>query len=137
AEDIILRFNGRTVDTMRALPRIVAETPVGSQTAVEVWRSGRTVQLSVVVGELEEAEASGQLAAFVSDGAGVDLLGMTLSPVDRAARDRFDLTDGIEGLVVTDLDGDGPAADAGLRVGDVVLKGGQTDIRSPDDLERL
>ena len=137
AEDIILRFDDRPIDSMRALPRIVAETPIGARTPVEVWRDGRIQQLTVVVGELEEAEATGRLAAFVADGAGVDLLGMTLSQVDGAARDRYDLTDGVEGLVITDVDGDGVAADADLKVGDVVLKVSQTDIRTAEDLERI
>ena len=37
--DVILTFNGKTVEKMRKLPRIVAETDVGKSVSVEVWRA--------------------------------------------------------------------------------------------------
>ncbi|MFX8903221.1 PDZ domain-containing protein, partial [Acinetobacter baumannii] len=42
AGDVILSFDGKPVTNMNALPRIVAETPIGKKAAVEVWRGGKS-----------------------------------------------------------------------------------------------
>lgn len=137
AEDVILRFNGQDVDEMRALPRIVAETRIGTEAEVLVWRKGAEERLTITVGELEEAEETGQLAAFVADEDGEEALDMTLSAVDRSLRERFDLTPGVSGLVVTAIEEGGAARRAGLRIGDVVLKVSQSDVGSIADLNRM
>ena len=55
--DVILKFDGQPVDTMRSLPRAVASTPIGKAVDVEVQRSGEVIHLTVTVGRLpEEAE---------------------------------------------------------------------------------
>ena len=56
AGDIVLSFDGKAIGKMRELPRIVAETKVGSIVNVEIWREGRKIDLTVVLGELEVAE---------------------------------------------------------------------------------
>jgi len=137
AEDVILRFNGRDVAEMRELPRIVAETRIGTEAEVIVWRNGARETLVVTVGELEEAEETGQVAAFVAGEDGEDTLDMTLSVVDRALRDRFDLTPGVNGLVVTDIEEGGAARRAGLRIGDVILKVSQGAVETVADLNRM
>ena len=50
--DVVLRFNNQDVREMRNLPRIVAETPVGREVPVVVWRDGREQTVNVTVGEL-------------------------------------------------------------------------------------
>ncbi len=52
AGDVILRFNNHEVREMRALPRIVADTPVGARVPVVVWRNGREMTVEVTLGEL-------------------------------------------------------------------------------------
>src|SRR6266446_5576459 len=54
ASDIILSFDGKTVESSSDLPRIVGSTRPGSQAAVEVWRKGAARKLSITVGELQE-----------------------------------------------------------------------------------
>src|SRR5690606_21688335 len=58
--DVILTFNCKPIEEMRALPRIFAETPVGKSVKVTVWRGGKEVPLSVELGEFPEEE---QIAA--------------------------------------------------------------------------
>ena len=64
--DVILKFDGQEVPIVRALPRIVAETGIGKAVAVEVWRKGKMVTLSVKIGELKEDE----VAALAAGGHG-------------------------------------------------------------------
>ena len=52
--DVILTFIGKKVEAMRRLPRIVAETPIGIDVPVELWRSGKKMKIIVRIGELEE-----------------------------------------------------------------------------------
>ena len=52
--DIILKFNGQDVKEMRNLPRIVAETPIGKEVPVALWRDGKEVTVQAKVGELPD-----------------------------------------------------------------------------------
>ena len=54
--DVILQFNGRTVPDMRKLPRMVAETPIGREVDVVVWRKGAEIVVKVVLGELDDEQ---------------------------------------------------------------------------------
>ena len=65
-----------------------------------------------------------------------DRLGATLAPITPAAREQLGLDDDVDGVVITSLDGTGLAADAGLEVGDVILQVGDTDVRSPSDVDQ-
>jgi len=126
--DVIVEFDGKEVDTMRALPRIVAETPIDSNVVVKFWRDGKVRRAKVTIGELEKAEEDGLLAENGSSreetmddkGADVDSLGMTVTPITPLARDTFGLSQSVEGVVVTKLEARGEAAKAGIMVGDVI-----------------
>ena len=54
--DVILSFNNQAVESMRMLPRIVAETRIGIDVPVEVWRKGAKKLVTAKIGELEKAE---------------------------------------------------------------------------------
>ena len=60
--DIITEFDGKPVDEMRSLPRIVAETPIDKDVTVRYWRDGKERKAKVSIGELEKAEDDGLLA---------------------------------------------------------------------------
>jgi serine protease Do len=140
--DVILSFDGKPIEEMRSLPRIVAETPVGKATKVVVWRKGRKVTLKVKLGEFPEEE---KVAAVSSRDSGsskkskaLKTLGLTLAPVNDELRSRFKLEDDAKGVVVIDVDADSPAAENGVRPGDVVRKIGpnQVAVRSPGQVRK-
>ena len=54
AGDVILKFNGIDIEKMIDLPRIVAESDVGSLANVQVWRKNKTIEFEVKLGELPE-----------------------------------------------------------------------------------
>src|SRR5690606_24352208 len=56
AGDVVLNFDGKNIDEMRVLPRVVAETKIGLEVPIEVWRKGQRKSFRVKVGELERAE---------------------------------------------------------------------------------
>ncbi|MEK9671716.1 MAG: Do family serine endopeptidase [Rhodospirillaceae bacterium] len=138
--DVILTFNKRDVNEMRKLPRIVADTEVGVDVPVEVWRENKKLNMTVQVGELKEDT---QVAARTEKGAGgevkpkvVDDLGVTLSAIDDNAMKKFKLSNDAKGVLVTDVLGAGPAAEKGVRPGDLIVEVGQEEVANPDDVAR-
>ena len=135
--DVILSFDGKSVDEMRKLPRIVAETPIDEEVEVVIWRKGGEATLDVTVGLLDETEeqvASAPTGNDAMPGEELETLGLTLSTINDAARQQFGLGDSVEGVVVTDVDAESPAGEKGLREGDVILEVSQEKVASPDDV---
>ena len=54
--DIILEFDGKRVDTMRKLPKLVAQTKVGKKVIVKIWRNQKLISKKVSLGRLESSE---------------------------------------------------------------------------------
>jgi len=65
------------------------------------------------------------------------VLGLTLARLDPRARQEFGIGEDIDGVVVVDVDQDSAAAEEGLRPGDVIRQVGQTEVRTPSDVNRL
>lgn len=133
--DVILSFDGKPVSDMRHLPRVVAATKAGKTVPVTVWRKRRKETMQVAVGRLQETEEAALDDASkdqpsVSDDATVSALGLTLSNITDALKDKFSLKDD-KGVVVTDVANDSPAAQKGLEPGDVILEASQEEIKNP------
>ena len=56
AGDIILEFDGKQVDTMRTLPKLVAQTEVGKKVEVKIWRNQKLITKKVLLGRLESSK---------------------------------------------------------------------------------
>ncbi|GAB4193129.1 MAG: DegQ family serine endoprotease [Thalassobaculales bacterium] len=138
AGDIVLKFDGKEVQDMRRLPRIVAETRIERSVPVEVWRDRKLVSLTAKVGELEEAEANNQIATVSPDRGDASQmvagLGMTLSPITGDLRQRFNLKGEAQGVVVTEVTPDSAASEKGIRPGDVIVEVGQEVVKSPREI---
>jgi serine protease Do len=141
--DIILKFNNQDVKEMRYLPRLVAETPIGQDVPVMIWRDGRQQTVTAKVGELPDDKT--QLASADSKDTGptapvtrpteISGLGLKLAPIDQATRDKFQLGDDQKGVVVTDVSPNGPAADRGMKTGDVIVEVQQQPVNTPADVQ--
>ncbi len=136
AGDVIIEFNGKPVKEMKDLPRIVAETPIGSKVPVKVMRKGKEVSVMAAVGRLEDGEklASAQVTEQSNDA--VETLGMMLSPMTDELRQRFNIDADVKGAVVTSVNSDGPAAEKRLEAGDVVTEAGEKAVENPGDVAR-
>ena len=55
AGDIILEFDGKRIDTMRTLPKLVAQTKVGKKVKLKIWRSQKLISKNVILGRLESS----------------------------------------------------------------------------------
>jgi len=138
--DVITRFDGRDVQQMRDLPRMVAETPVGKSVRVTVFRKGKTRTVRVKLGRLEEQEGTVTASAAESAPATPDTVelaasGLTISTLSASARAQYGLADDVAGVLVTDVSPDGAAADKGIAAGDVIVEVGQEPVTEPSAVE--
>ncbi len=135
--DVILKFNGRTVDESRKLPRIVAETEVGKTVDVVLWRDGRQRTVKVTLGELEKFDQA-NLSTSAPDTEeepverSIDELGLALSTITRATAEKYNLDSELDGVLITGVEGDSGAAEKGLRKGDVIVEVNQEKVSTPD-----
>lgn len=139
--DIILSYNDKQLTEMRFLPRMVAETKIGSRVMLKVWRNGRTETVPVTIGELDENEPPTHPAMKDNNTTqkspeGTKLLGLQVTPVNQTMRSRFKLEDGTKGLVILDIERSSEAAKRGLRRGDVIAQVNNNEANTPDIMEK-
>jgi serine protease Do len=132
--DVILSFDGMDVNDTRELVQRVANTEIGKEVRVVVFRDGGTQTLTVVLGRREEAEAI-PASAPAAEPAEEEILGLTVSAMTDELREQLGLPAGSEGLVVRDVAADSEAFEKGLRAGDVIAEAGQQAITTPAELE--
>ncbi|WP_411816107.1 Do family serine endopeptidase [Hyphococcus sp. DH-69] len=127
--DVILLFNRRNIDSVRDLTRAVADTPIGTTVPLVVLRDGRRVSVSVRVDRRETrmlaANSSGILPANAAKGSG-----LTLQEPTEEIRQAFGLPATVQGVVVTAVDPESPAAIV-LQPGDIILEIGWERVTRP------
>ncbi len=136
AGDVIIRFDGKDIVEMRDLPRMVAETAVGKDVRVVIWRKGQTQTLKVVLGLLEEGESAAKpdVDRPEAPAAAESALGMKLEPLTAKNRADYGLADGVKGVLVVEVDAAGAAAEKGVRPGDVIVEVAQEPVATPADV---
>ena len=137
AGDVVIAFNGKPIEEMRSLPRIVAESPIGKPIDMVVMRDGKKITLSVTLGVLEEAEEAGLLASTPTEQDTTtelnnDKLGFVLETLTPERREDFSVGDDINGVVIMDIVSGSPADDAGLMVGDIIRRVGKSSVDTLD-----
>ncbi len=127
--DVIVSLDGQRVSDGNELRNRVASTQPGSSVSLGLVRDGRRKAVSVQLGELRSAQAKSEGGGPAEGGR----LGLAVRPLgpDEAAQLHLDSK---EGLVVSDVDPAGPAADAGIRPGDVIQ---QVNHRAVGDVTAL
>ena len=128
--DVITSFDGKKIDRMRDLPRIVAETDIGAKVKVELFRQGKRETVTVTLGELEKAELAGVIknGSGQSDEFSFGSLGFSVANLNAALAEELGLDSDAIGVVVREVVPGSPAADKGLTVGDILRRYGQRPI---------
>jgi serine protease Do len=122
--DVVLRFDGRAIESQSDLPRIVGGTKPGTRATMTVWRKGAQRDLQVTVAEMAPEQQAARRGETPPRGAApANALGLTVS--DLPAERLREL--GVRGAVQVDSV-DGPAASAGLRPGDLILAINNVDV---------
>jgi serine protease Do len=130
--DIIVEYDGKQVDELNDLPRLVAATPVDETVSVKVFRDGKERTIKVKIGRLDDGEVA--LAADDEETGGA--LGLTVANVTPELVERYSL-ESDQGILITKIDPEGPAAEANLRVGDLVVEADGKEVGSVKEFEEL
>ena len=134
--DIILKFNGKPVDSSSDLPRIVGGTRPGSKASMEVWRKGATREVSVTVGELpEDRVATRDKGKPKPTEQAANRLGLVVTDLNAEQRRELKVNGGVS---VEDVRAN---SRADVRPGDVITavtsKGHTTELKSAEQFNRL
>lgn len=117
--DVVVQFNGKPVRDSRQLRLDAAETKPNSKVPIEVMREGSPRKLEVTVGQLPGTERLAKNDTENGQDTGT-LKGVAVSDLDNQAREQFKVPHDVKGAVVTEVQPDSPAAEAGLKPGDVI-----------------
>lgn len=139
-------MNGKPVESSGALTRGVATVPPGEKVTLTFLRKGseKKVTLQVARRPDEESLARGDFSGEQQDeesGTGGEpekskvKLGITVQPITPELATRLDAAPG-DGLVVVDVDPEGPAARAGIREGDIVVEVNRERVKAPADVAK-
>ncbi|HSR13226.1 MAG TPA: PDZ domain-containing protein, partial [Thermodesulfobacteriota bacterium] len=112
--DVIVKFDGKDIDEMNELPKLVASTPVGKEVEAEVLREGKPLKLKFKVGELKEEAA----AAPTEEKAKIEL-GMSVQELTPEMARQLQMKEA-SGVIVTQVESGSAAEEAGVQRGDVI-----------------
>lgn len=137
AGDVILKFDGKTINNSADLPRMVGATRPGGRSVVQVWRKGATRDINVIVGEVpDEKQAGAKVQRGKPTEQAANRLGLVVSEL--TAEQKRELKMG-SGLLVEDVRGQGLRSD--LRAGDIVIaliaKGATTEVKTVEQFNKL
>jgi serine protease Do len=118
AGDVITAINGHAVKDAHDLARQIGAMAPGAEAKLTLWHKGEEKSLSLKLGELPKDREARAAPAGSSSGTDVPKFGLTLAPAGQVAGS------GSEGVVVTEVDANGLAAEQGLKTGDVILEVG-------------
>jgi serine protease Do len=139
--DVVVKFDGKDVKEMRDLPRIVADTPVGKDVQVVVIRKGKEETKTVKLGRLEDGEKQAALetkkeVAPEEKPVVKKALGLDLANITAELRKKHNLKDKVQGVLITGVDPNSPAAEKHLVPGMVIAEVQQQTVSTAADLQK-
>jgi len=129
--DVVIKFNNRRVKNSIELSTLVASAGPNTEVTLTVIRDGKEKDIKVVLGEYPEGEEP--IAAHdVSTNIGIEVANITSDLVNQ-----FDLKIKKNGVVIIGVERGSPAAQAGLRPGDVILKINRKPVKNLKDYNKI
>jgi serine protease Do len=132
AGDVVIKLNGETVADSAALRLHISETDPGTTVPLTVRRGSDTLNLNVKLGELPADHEKTADGSTDNDG----LQGLQVEPISPAARQQLHLSDEAQGVVVSQVDPNSAAADAGIRPGDLVAEVNHQSVTTVSEFEQ-
>ena len=141
AGDIILKFDGKKIDTMRTLPKLVSRTEVGKSVELEIWRNKKILTKKLKLGRLEssedfKAETKPLKPKTKTKDTEIETLKITVRNI--SAKDIQDrkLEKNIKGVVITNISSKSAVAGM-LRDGDIIIEVQKNKVLNSKQLNQL
>jgi serine protease Do len=134
AGDVIVESNGKPVQGMMRFRNEIAETAPGASLALKVLRNGKSLDLTLVVGELKEKSEAG--AKPESESEGESPLGISARDLTPDLAQRLNLDPDQRGVVITHVEPGSRADEAGLAEGDVIISVDHVPVENVEGLRR-
>jgi len=134
--DVILEFNAKPVRDSRQLKLQVARVKPGEHVPVKLLRNGSPKTLEIAVSELPATEKVAQADRNQSNDTEA-LKGVAVGDIDANARRQLNIPSHLQGALVTDVDENSVAREAGLKPGDVILEINRQPVKNAEDAVRL
>lgn len=142
AGDIILDFDGHIIDNTKNLSRLAAETPIGKEVSLTLWRDKKELKLPVLIEQMPEdnidtPQKTAQQPVIEGNGTAIEALGLSVSEMVPEVIDKYSLNPEIKGIVITDVRSGSDAEQKGLKTGNVIVKIDKKDVFSIDDVRQF
>jgi serine protease Do len=136
--DVIVEVDGKKITDPRQLRLIVSQIPPNTKVNVKAIRNGKERNFNVTVGVLPGEQVSSPSGRDSGSESKVEQLeGVGVSDLDSRTRQQLGIPPHISGALVTEVDPDSKAADAGLRAGDVIMEINRQTVSNADEAVEL
>ena len=133
--DIILEFDGKVINEMKELPLIVAQTKVGTNVTVKLWRNKREISKNIILGRLETSEDFNTKKAERPKSSVIEGLKITVRALTEDDIKIRKLPKGTTGVVITKIDSDSPINY--LSVDNIIIEAQRKKILTVGDLKNV
>jgi serine protease Do len=130
ASDVVLKYNGKAVNSSSELPRLVGVTQPGSKVMLQIWRKGATKDIALTVGELP-SDKTAQRPAKGGKGT-TNSVGLVLRELTPEQKQQLKVRNGV---LVEDVEG--AAARASIRRGDVIVAVNNNEVKNVEHLNQM
>ncbi len=137
AGDIILNFDGKKIDTMRTLPKVVASTEVGKSVDLKIWRNKKLISKRLILGRLESSEEfKEKKTKVVKKVEDIEKLKIAVRDITNEDISSRNLNKKTTGAIITEISNRSPLTNL-LSVNDIIIEVQKSPVKSSSDLKRL
>ena len=137
AGDIILEFDGKKIDTMRTLPKVVANTEVGKSVQLKIWRDKKSFTKRLVLGRLESSEEfKEKKTKTVKKEKEIESLKITVRDVTKDDITSRRLRKNTSGAVILDISSRSPLINL-LSINDIIIEVQKKPVKNSTDLNKI
>ncbi|WP_395708519.1 DegQ family serine endoprotease [Reyranella sp.] len=130
--DVIVSVDGKNVDTIKDLTRMISATKPGASVKLGVWRDGKDMTVTAKVGDQKDEGGIVKAKAEKADKTAEPLsYGVSLAPLSKEAREEMKLDDSVKGALIASVEAGSPAEEMGLKAGDILQQVGREAVDSP------
>ncbi len=134
AGDIILEFDGKKIDVMRTLPKVVANTEVGKSVQLKIWRNKKLISKNLKLGRLESSEEFKEKKSTPKKTEETEIENLKISVRNLNEEDINSRKLKISyGVVITEISNKSPLKGL-LNVNDIIIEARRTQIKKGSDL---